>query len=507
MQINQLKIGAMLSYLQIGLGAFVSILYTPVMLRLLGQSEFGLYSLVGSVVAYLSLFSFGFGSAYIRYFSIYKSNNDSNGLAQLNGMFLSIFSALGLVVVVAGLFLVFNSHHIFGNELNAEELEKAHILLIIMLLNLVITFPTIVFNSYVSAREKFIFQKSLLIIKTLINPVLIIGILLMGYGSVGMALVVTALNLIVELVNVWFCFKKADMKIELGRFNKNLLKELFVFSSFIFMNLVVNQINWNVDRFIIGWYRGTVEVAIYSIAAQLNTYYLTFSTAISNVYIPRVNTMVAAKCNNWQLTELFTRIGRLQFLVLVVVMAFLIVFGKAFITLWAGPDYVSAYQMALLLILPVSIPLIQNLGIEIQRAKNMHRFRSWVYLFIALGNVLISIPLVNAFGGLGAAFGTAIALTLGNVLIMNWYYHNKVGLDIKYFSKQILKFTPALIVPTIAGYLLMKYVDLIQIRYFALSAMAYFSLFFLSLWFLGMNDYERNMVSKPINKIKNKFFK
>ncbi len=507
MQINQLKMGAMLSYLHIGLGGVVSILYTPVMLRLLGQSEYGLYSLVGSVVAYLGLFSFGFGSAYIRYFSIYKSNNDVNGLAKLNGMFLTIFSVLGLIVVVAGLFLVFNSHRLFGNELTADELEKAHILLIIMLLNLVITFPTIVFNSYVSAREKFIFQKFLLVVKTLLNPVFIIGILLLGYGSVGMAIVVTLLNLIIELVNVWFCFSKAEMKIKIGRFDLGLLKELFIFSSFIFMNLVVNQINWNVDRFIIGWFRGTVEVAVYSIAAQINIYYLTFSTAISNVYIPRINTMVAANCSNWQLTELFTRIGRLQFLVLAMVIAFLVIFGKAFISLWAGTDYVDAYHMALLLIIPVTIPLIQNLGIEIQRAKNMHKFRSWVYLCIAIGNVLISIPLVKAYGGLGAAIGTSIALVIGNVLIMNWYYHYKVGLNIGYFAKQILKVVPALIIPVIAGFLLMKYVDLMQIRYFVLSAVAYIVLFFTSLWFLGMNNYERELVLKPLLKIKAKFFK
>ena len=507
MPINQLKIGAALSYLHIGLGAFVSILYTPVMLRLLGQSEYGLYSLVASVVAYLSLFSFGFGSAYVRYFSIYKTNDDKLGLAKLNGMFLTIFSVLGLIVVVAGVFLVVNSDKVFGSELTADELNKVHWLLIIMLLNLAITFPTIVFNSYISAREKFLFQKSLLLFKTLISPVLIITILLMGYGSVGMAVVITVLSLVIELVNIWFCFAKAEMKIKIARFDTALLKELFIFSSFIFMNLVVNQINWNVDRYIIGWYKGTVEVAIYSIAAQLNTYFLTFSTAISNVYIPRVNTMIAANCSNWQLTELFTRIGRLQFLVLSMVVAFLVVFGKAFISLWAGPDYVGAYQMALLLIIPVTIPLIQNLGIEIQRAKNMHKFRSWVYLFIAIANVLISIPLVQMYGGVGAAIGTAIALIVGNVLIMNWYYHKKVGLNIMYFSKQIMRVLPALILPAIVGYVILQNVDLMQIKAFVVSALAYIVLFFVCLWFFAMNNYERDLILKPLQKLKAKFIK
>ncbi len=507
MAVNQLKTGALLSYLLIGLGAFLSILYTPVMLRLLGQSEYGLYSLVASVVAYLGLFSFGFGSAYIRYFSVYKANNDREGLAGMNGMFFLIFSALGFIAVMAGLFLVYNSDKVFGNELTPAELERARVLLIIMVLNTVITFPAIVFNAYVSAREKFIFQKSLLIIKTVLNPVFIIAVLMMGYGSVGMAVVVTVLGLIVELVNVWFCFRKGGMEISFRRFEPGLLKELFVFSSFIFMNLVVNQINWNVDRYIIGWFRGTVEVAVYSIAAQLNTYFLTFSTAISNVYIPRVNEMVASKCSNRELTGLFTRIGRLQFLVLAMVIGLLIFFGKPFIILWAGPEYVRAYGMSLLLVIPVTLPLIQNLGIEIQRAKNMHKFRSWVYLLIAVGNVLITIPLVKMYGGMGAAAGTAIALTIGNVLFMNWYYHKKVGLNIIFFSKQIASILPGLFLPAITGYLIMQYIDLMYIPWFILFSLLFLIIFGLSVWFLGMNRYEKELILKPLKRLTGRLMK
>lgn len=501
MAVNQLKTGAVLSYLLIGLGAFLSVLYTPVMLRLLGQSEYGLYSLVSSVVSYLGLFSFGFGSAYIRYFARFKANDDQQGLAGMNGMFFSIFSALGLVAVLAGLLLVFNSDRVFGSELSANELQRARTLLIIMIVNTAITFPGIVFNSYVSAREKFIFQKSLLLVKTLLNPVFIVLVLLMGHGSIGMAVGITILNFFIEAVNAWFCFNKAGMKISFRRYEAGLLRELFVFSSFIFLNLVVNQINWNVDRYIIGWFRGTVEVAVYSIAAQLNTYYLTFSTAISNVYIPRVNEMVASNCSNRELTSLFTRIGRLQFMVLALVIGLLIFFGKAFITLWAGPDYERAYPMALMLLVPVTIPLIQNLGIEIQRAKNMHKFRSWVYFFIALANVLISIPLVRQFGGLGAATGTAIALVIGNILIMNWYYHNKVGINIMFFFKQIGKLLPGLILPAITGFFILKYIDLNLIPMFALWGLVFIVIYCFSVWFVVMNDYEKDLVIKPVKRI------
>lgn len=70
MKANQLKLGAVLSYVSMGIGYIISIVYTPIMLRLLGQSEYGLYNLVNSVVSYLGLLSFGFGSAYIRYYGI-----------------------------------------------------------------------------------------------------------------------------------------------------------------------------------------------------------------------------------------------------------------------------------------------------------------------------------------------------------------------------------------------------------------------------------------------------
>lgn len=501
MQLNQLKTGALLSYFLIGLGSLISILYTPIMLRLLGQSEYGLYSLVASVVAYLGLFNFGFGSAYIKYFSVYKTNNDKNGLARLNGMFLLIFSALGVVAVAAGLVLVFKSDLVFGNKLTVYELSKAKILMIVMVVNTAITFPTIVFNSYISANEKFIFQKSLLIIKTVANPLVIIPVLLMGYGSVGMAVIVTLLGFVIEVVNVWYCFRKADIQFIFSKFDTKQLKELFIFSSFIFMNLVVNQINWNVDRFIIGWFRGTVEVAVYSIAAQLNTYYLTFSTAISNVYIPRVNEMVARKCSDWELTELFARLGRLQFIVLALVIGLLIFFGMPFITLWAGENYARSYYMALILMIPVTIPLIQNLGIEIQRAKNQHKFRSWVYLFIAVGNVLISIPLTRLYGGVGAAIGTSIALTLGNILIMNWYYHKKVGLNIFYFINQIALLLPSMIIPAIVGYLCMHFFNLNFIPNFIGFASLFIVVFAISLWLLGLNKYEKDLITKPINKV------
>ena len=75
MKINQIKVGILLSYLQIGLNAVISLTYTPIMLRLLGQSEYGVYTLASSVIAYLGLLNFGLSSSYIHYYSKYMQDN------------------------------------------------------------------------------------------------------------------------------------------------------------------------------------------------------------------------------------------------------------------------------------------------------------------------------------------------------------------------------------------------------------------------------------------------
>ncbi len=501
MEINQLKAGAALSYISMGLGYVISIIYTPIMLRLLGQSEYGLYNLVASVVSYLGLLSFGFGSAYMRYYSRYKVNNEQENIAKLNGMFLIVFSVIGFVAILAGSVLVFNIDLIFGEKLTMNELSTAKILMSIMVFNIALSFPASVFNSYITANEEYIFQKVLQMVKIVVNPFIMLPVLLMGYKSIGMVVVTTALTISVEIANAVFCFKKLNIKFLFHQFDFSLMREMAIFSSYIFMNMIIDQINWNVDKFILGRFRGTIAVAVYGLAAQLNTYYLSLSTAISNVFIPRVNRMVAVNNDNKKLTDLFTRVGRIQFILLSLVCTGLIFFGQPFINMWAGTNYNEAYPILLLLVVPVTIPLIQNLGIEIQKAKNMHRFRSWIYFFIAIANVFLSIPLAKAYGGIGAAAGTAISLIIGNGFIMNWYYHKKVGLDMRYFWSKILKFIPSFLPPMVIGILMLLFVDLYHIVSFLICGIIYVIVFCVSMWFLGMNQYEKDLIEKPMLEV------
>lgn len=338
MKINQLKAGALISYLSMGLGFLVSILFTPVMLRLLGQSEYGLYNLVASVISYLGVLKFGFGSAYIRFYSKYKAKEDQAKIDTLNGMFLTIYSAIGMIAIFTGIILALNSDVIFGSELSSQELIKARLLMIILVINLAISFPNIVFSSYIIAKERFVFQKLLQLIKLLIDPLIILPILLLGYGSVGMVIITTLINFLVEVINALFCIRKLNMKFSFRNFDLALMKEMTIFSSFIFVNMLTDQVNWNVDKFLLGRFHGTITVAVYGLAAQLNTYYRMIGNTISTLFVPRVNEIVTVSDNNLELSSLFTKIGRIQFIILSFIGTGLIFFGRPFIHKWAGSN-------------------------------------------------------------------------------------------------------------------------------------------------------------------------
>lgn len=504
MKRNQRKLGVVLSYISMGVGAIVSFLFTPIMLRLLGQSEYGLYNLVSSIVSYLSLFNLGFGSAYIKYYSKYKVDNKEDNVAKLNGMFLTVYSILGIIALVAGIFLASNTGIVLGKEFTSSEVSTATILMFIMVVNLALSFPFTVFNSYITANEQFIFQKVLQIIKLLIGPFVMLPVLLMGYGSIGIVIVTTLLTIVIEIINLNFCFKKINMKFLFKNFDFDLMKEMAIYSSYIFINMIVDQVNWNIDKYIIGRYKGSIPVAVYGIAAQINSYYMMFSTSISNVFTPLVHKEVAKENNSEEITGLFTKVGRIQFIVLSLICSAFIFFGRVFVCKWAGVDYAEAYIIAIILIVPVTVPLIQNLGIEIQRAKNLHKFRSWLYLTVAILNLFISIPLTKSYGAVGAAIGTSIAILIGNVLIMNLYYYYRVDINMKYFWKNIFSFIPSLIVPVLFGTTIIKRINLYSIKNFVLFGILYVLIFTASMWFLGMNQYEKGLIINLLNKYKGK---
>ena len=191
---NQRRWGAILSYVNIVATVVVGLLYTPIMLRLLGQSEYGLYSLIGSVVGYLSVLDMGLGNTIVRYTAKNRVDGTEQKEAELNGLFLQVYSVIGLITFVAGAVLYANIDALFGATLTSGEMHRARIMMILLIFNFALSFPLSIFASILQAYEKFIFLRVTNILRVLMNPLLVLPFLYWGYGSVMMVVVSTILN-------------------------------------------------------------------------------------------------------------------------------------------------------------------------------------------------------------------------------------------------------------------------------------------------------------------------
>jgi len=504
---NQLKAGSLLTYVQMALSIIIGLVYTPIMIRLLGQSEYGLYSTVSSTVAMLSILNLGFGSGYIRYFTRYTKEKNEQAIAKLNGLFMLIFLAIGVLALVCGLYLSFNLKMVFDTGLTAQEYDTAKTLFILLTVNLALSFPMSLFSCIISANERFIFLKTLNIFKTVIGPLVTLPVLLMGFRSVAMVVISVSISLIADIVNILYAFKVLNVKFVFKNPDKQLFGSLFSYTMFIALNLVIDQINTNVDVLLLGRFVGTDAVAVYAVGFALFNYYMMFSTAISSVFTPRIHTLVNETKNDrslqrLELTDLFVKVGRIQYLILALIATGVVFFGRSFITeIWVTAEYANAYPVTFLLILPATIPFTQNLGIEIQRAQNKHQFRSISYFFMALINLGLTIYLCPRFGAVGAALGTAISFLLANGLIMNIYYHKKCNIDILTFWKNILSVSKGLIIPVLAGLLMTRCVDTSTIPMFLGVVLLYCVIYGASMWILGMNAYEKALVLMPLKKV------
>ena len=492
--ISQRRAGVILSYISETIKIISALIYTPIMIRLLGQSEYGLYQLVHSVVSYLGLLSLGFSSSYVRFYSQYKANDNQEEISRLNGMFMTIFLVIAGISLLCGFIMITNIQGIFKDGLTTSEYPRARILMIIMVMNLALSFPNSVFNSINSAHERFLFQRTVTIVHNILNPFLSLPLLLMGYGSVGMVCATTVTAVLAFMVNWYYVINRLQEKFIFNHFNLEVFHDIWRFTFFIFLNQVIDQVNWSVDKFLLGRMIGTTAVAVYGLGGQINTLYVQFATSVSTVFIPKVNRIVAENGSSKELTALFIKIGRIQFLILALVLSGFIFFGKPFMRFWGGEGYGASYYVALWLITPVTVPLIQNLGIAIQRAKNKHQTRSLVYAVIAVVNILISIPLIRWSGPVGAAVGTALSLIGGNIVFMNWYYNNRIRLDIISFWKSIASFFPALAVPLLTGTLFRQYYVIDTIQKLLLCITGYTILYSIFMYFFGLNESEKKLV-------------
>lgn len=438
---SQKKSGALLGYANILVKNLVNLIYVPILLRFLGQGDYGVFQMTNSVVFALTLLSAGFYGSYVRFYMRERARgsvDSSEEIRRLNGMFMLVYLGVATLCIVGGFLMVGFVRELFHNGLTTDEILLARVLLIIMSINVAVTMISTPFDSYIVAHERFVFQQSRQMITSLLQPGFALFLLWIGSGAIGVALAQLTISIILLFLNIGFAVRKLAMRFCFSGLEWSVFKSVAVFSFWILLNQIFDLVNNNVPNFLLGAMENASAVTVFAIAVQIRNIFFSMSTTMSGVFVPQINRLVAEVNDNNVLTRLMTRVGRYQMIIFWFLFGGFIVIGRYFVYLWAGPANQNAYWLCLIMVLPVMIPLTQNTGIEIQRAKNKHKARSIIYILTASIDIIISILLIPKIGYWATAIGYVVSILLGTGLFMNWYYHTKIGIDMIYFWKNQL---------------------------------------------------------------------
>lgn len=498
---SQKKQGVLLGYLSIALNNGIQVLLIPFIISCIGQAEYGLYTIVGSFLAALIIMDMGLSSSVIRFLAKYRANKDKKSEENFIAISLILYLIIAIITFIIGLILKEQLPYIFRNSLNENEILKVQSMFFVLFINIAFSLSINSFKGIITAYESFVFIRYSEIFRVIIRTLLVIIVLSRGHSALGIIVVDTVCNIGISLIMVIYALWGLKIKIKLHTFSAAILKEIFSFSIFIFLNVLAGELYWRISVVIVGSLINPSLTSVYSIGSQISTYLIIFSSNIAYVIGPGIILLIERKASERVLTDIFIKIGRLQSFVLYLICTNFIFFGKKFINLWLGKNFEPAYYIALIIMVPLLFVLAQNTGIKILEAKCKHWFRSVIMFGMSFVNILLTYFLVKKYGIIGGAISTSICLLVGNLVVLNVYYHKSIKIDmIRYYKEANITIIGVTLLSCALGFLISKdqNVSWFSFSYQVLS----YSLIFVALqYFFAMNLYERNLIKKILKKV------
>lgn len=471
----------------------VMIAYTPLLLKGIGQSEYGLYQLIGSITAYMTIIESMLTSSALRFLCVAKANNDTEGMENTLGLARMLYRYAALLLVALG-FLVMGFFVVaYSPTLSEEEMREGVILLAVLLANIVMNMLNYITTVAISAYERFAFLKAMDLASVVVQPVLVL-VLIKGYPY---AAVITVVQFVVSAV-MWVC-KRAYVKKKIGirpiihQKGWTAVKPLLAFSATIAVAMIADIIFAKTDQLVIGGVLGTSAVAVYSVGYQIYSCYSSLGTVLSSVFMPHLSDIAMKEDSRRLLSDVWIRTGRLAFFIITAILVGFSFFGMEFIGLWVGPSYEAAYWVAILMMGAYYVDILQKLALTILQVLDKYTFRSVVYVASAAVNVPLTFALTGSLGVVGAALSSAVVLVVGSGLVMNIYYSRAIGLDVARFWREVAMAARGIPVVCLAS-IVIGHLELGNAVASFLLHVALFATVYVVAAYACMNDEERKLL-------------
>lgn len=501
--------GVILSYTYSLAQLAVGLLYVPVLTRGLGSSEYGLYQLIGAVIASMSILNTTFAGGVTRFYCKYYSSDDTEGMENTLAISRGIYQIVAVVAIIIGLVVIVLFRPIYGDKLTNAQVTEGMVMIGVLVANLIVTMNNTIHVAVINAHERFSFLKATQLTVTVSQPVIVLILIHFWPYALTVSLVQLTLNIVLALSQRIYARRILGARLVRHEDKDHLVKSLLKFSAGILLAMIADQIFWNSNKLILGYYFDMTVVAVYSIASQISMYYMPIGTAIANVFMPRVSELYFKNGDLEAISALFVRAGRIALYPLLLILLGFIVFGREFIDLWVGDAYLPAYGYTLALIIPFTVDIDQNLGLIILQVMDRYYFRGFIYLTIAIISIIVVFIGAPFFGAMGAALTTGICMVIGSGVLLNIYYARIIGLDIGAYWKGALRVTIPLAIYAGIAYGIVHGLGFIPNGWLTLAAslLVFTAGYFIVAYFASMNTNERRLVNRLAGGITKTFRK
>lgn len=435
--------GAVISYVTIFLNIAITFFYTPWMIKKIGVSDYGLYSLVYSFISYFIL-DFGLHQAIQRFIAKYRAEGSEDKVEKMIGITTRVYLIIDAIIFVVLFILYFFISDIFTG-LTPDETERLKGLYIIAGIFSVLTFMFKPMAGAMMAFEYFVEEKTLELINRVGAVVGVCIALALGADVFALILINGAFSLTTSIIKLIVFKRKSKLNIQWTYFDKGEMKNIFSFSMWTFGFGLAQRLRLSLVPSVLGILSNSSEIAIFAMGMSLEGVVYTLSSAINGLFLPTVSRMIQDKRRD-EIDKLMIKVGRIQLYIIGLVFSGFVIFGRQFLLLWVGEEFLNVYWVLLLLILSNLVSLTQRIADDLVYVENKIK-ESAIRIFIcSVVGLALGCLLAPMMGAIGAALGTAFGLCV-YLVVINVFYHKKMELDIVGFFKQChLKILPIIIV-------------------------------------------------------------
>lgn len=495
---SAIKVGAVISYIGIFLNIAISFFYTPWMIRQIGVSDYGLYSLIISFISYF-IMDFGLAQAIQRFIAKYRAANDEDRVAKMVGITTKVYLLIDAVIFAVLFVLYFFIKDIFTG-LTPDEIERLKVLYVIAGTFSVLTFMFKPVQGAMMAYEYFVEDKLLDMIQKVGTVAVVCIALLCGADVFALVLINGAFSLLTSVSKFVIFKRKSRLKIQWGYFNRQELKDIFSFSMWTFGISLAQRMRISIVPSVLGILSNSVEISIFALGITIEGMLFSFAHAINGLFLPKVSRIIHDN-DKTAVNRLFVRVGRIQLFVVMLVFSGFIVYGKSFLHLWVGDDFANAYWIIVCFIVPNIILYTQHIADDVVYVENKIRYTATMTFVTSAIGLLAACLLIPVLGAIGGALGTGIGL-LVNMFWLNIFYKKNLGLNIvEFICNCHFRILPILVVLAFAFIVAQQYCIIDSWPKLIVGVLIYGLCYLFISYFCLFNDEEKQMVNSMIKKV------